>query len=163
MPRDSSDRDLDCGMNFDKHFDPRNFSFARSFRRHGGMKYYVLWLLSEKPMKGSEIIEEVQKQTMGWWRPSPGTVYPLLSSMEKEGLIERLGDMKYELKDAGAEAIGLKSSKERASITETWDLERIVTELEGYTSYLEEEQDSLHAYKERIEHIIARLSDLKLR
>ncbi len=144
-------------------YDPRSFSFARSFRRHGGMKYYVLWLLSERPMRGSEIIDEVQKQTMGWWRPSPGTVYPLLNALEKEGMMKRLDDLRYEIQEAGAEEIGLKLGKPRSQGGEAWNLDRVITELEGYTSYLEEEQDGLSKYGERIEGIIERLSKLKIR
>lgn len=159
------DRDWEYGRDFGRHFDPGNFSFARSFRRHGGMKYYVLWLLSQKPLRGSEIIEEVQKQTMGWWRPSPGTVYPLLNSMDKDGLIRRKEDMRYELTDAGAETIGLKSTEEtgdrEGGCRETWNVEKILTEMEGYTSYLEEEHDKLEEYSGRIGEIVSRLSRLK--
>lgn len=162
MSRERSERDWGYGGDFNRHFDPGNFSFARSFRRHGGMKYYVLWLLSQKPMKGSEIIEEVQKQTMGWWRPSPGTVYPLLTALEKKGFIRRLDDLKYELTPTGAEEIGLKPGEEAQGRKEAGDIERIITEIEGYTSYLEEEQPSLPEYRERILEIISRLSKLKL-
>ena len=41
-----SEKDFGTSKEFFKGFDPGNFSFAHNFRRHGGMKYYVLWLLS---------------------------------------------------------------------------------------------------------------------
>ncbi len=148
------------GGNFGQHYDPGSFNFARSFRRHGGMKFYVLWLLSRKPMKGSEIISEAQEQTMGWWRPSPGTVYPLLSSMEKAGLIRRLEDNRYELTDLGAEEIGLKPGEPRHRKNDAWDADRILTDMEGYVSYLEEEPEGLAEYSQRLEGLIERLKKL---
>ncbi len=155
-------RSWGVGGDFNRHFDPNSFNFARSFRRHGGMKFYVLWLLSRKPMKGSEIIAEAQEQTMGWWRPSPGTVYPLLGALEKAGFINRLEDHKYELTPLGAEEIGLKPGEPRGSKNDKWDIERILTEMEGYTSYLEEEESSLHDFAGRITGIIDRLKKLKV-
>lgn len=55
----------------------------------GLLRFLVLKMLSEKPMAGSEIIEEIQKQT-GSWKPSPGSIYPLLSRMSKKGYTKEL-------------------------------------------------------------------------
>lgn len=161
MSHDRYDRDWGHGKDFGKFFDPANFSFARTFRRHGGMKYYVLWLLSQRPMRGSEIIEEVQKQTMGWWTPSPGTIYPLLSTLLNDGFITRLDDLRYELADKGAEEIGLKREKKQQGGQDVWNTERILMEMEGYVSYLEEEKDQLGDFQPRISEIIERLNRLK--
>lgn len=161
MSESDSDRGWKPGSGFRQNFDPGNFGFARSFRRHGGMKYYVLWLLSRRPMKGSEIMDEVQKQTMGWWKPSPGTVYPLLSSLEHDGLVRRLEDLRYELTDSGAEFIGLGKGERKPHKDGTWNIDHILTEMEGYTSYLEEEQENLGEHSNRIQNIIDRLKKLK--
>ena len=56
----------------------------------GMLKFYVFKLLKEKPMSGSEIMEEVEKQTGGQWKPSPGSVYPLLSWLRDNGYAEEL-------------------------------------------------------------------------
>ena len=40
-------------------------------------------------MSGTEIVEEIQKQT-GSWKPSPGSIYPLLSWMSKKGYTKEL-------------------------------------------------------------------------
>lgn len=140
----------------DRIADTNEFSFARSFRRHGGMRYYVLWLLASKPMKGSEIMDEIQKQTMGWWRPSPGTVYPLLSSLEKEGMISRMGDTRYSITDQGKGEIGF----DRNTTDSNWSVDRIVSDLEGYMTYLEEERDTTRPFLERIRAICERLQRL---
>jgi DNA-binding PadR family transcriptional regulator len=42
-------------------------------------------MLSEKHMSGIEIAEQIQKQTGGRWKPSPGSIYPLLAWMRKKG------------------------------------------------------------------------------
>lgn len=36
-------------------------------------------------MSGSEIMEEIEKQTDGRWRPGPGSIYPLLAWLQDEG------------------------------------------------------------------------------
>jgi DNA-binding PadR family transcriptional regulator len=55
----------------------------------GLLKFLVLKMLSEKPMSGAEIIEEIEKQTKSW-KPSPGSIYPLLSWMQKKGYTKEL-------------------------------------------------------------------------
>jgi DNA-binding PadR family transcriptional regulator len=54
----------------------------------GFLRYYVLKLLREKPMSGSEIMEEIKKETDGRWKPSPGSVYPLLAWLQDNGYTE---------------------------------------------------------------------------
>jgi DNA-binding PadR family transcriptional regulator len=51
----------------------------------GLLRFLVLKMLSEKPMSGAEIAEQIEKQTGGRWKPSPGSIYPLLAWMLKKG------------------------------------------------------------------------------
>jgi DNA-binding PadR family transcriptional regulator len=72
----------------------------------GFLRYYVLELLSEKPMSGSEIMDEVERITGGCWRPSPGSVYPLLAYLQDNGYIQEVpsgevGVKRYTLTDKG--------------------------------------------------------------
>ena len=55
----------------------------------GLLRFLVLKMLSEEPMSGTEIIEEIANQT-GSWKPSPGSIYPLLSWLHKKGFTEEL-------------------------------------------------------------------------
>ncbi len=48
----------------------------------GHLKTIILNLLNNKPMSGSEIINEI-KTTMNW-KPSCGSIYPLLNYIEEE-------------------------------------------------------------------------------
>jgi len=72
----------------------------------GFLRHNVLELLSEKPMSGSEIIEEIEKRTNGRWKPSPGSIYPLLAWLQDNGYIKEVvaeeGGMKrYTLTEKG--------------------------------------------------------------
>ena len=53
----------------------------------GFTRFYVLYLLTEKPMTGKEIIDEAVKRSEGDWEPSPGLIYPLLGRLVRDGLI----------------------------------------------------------------------------
>jgi DNA-binding PadR family transcriptional regulator len=72
----------------------------------GFLRLQVLRLLNEKPMSGSEIISDIKKQTNGLWKPSPGSIYPLLSWLQDKGYIKEVaekeaGIKRYELTDQG--------------------------------------------------------------
>jgi DNA-binding PadR family transcriptional regulator len=45
-------------------------------------------LLQEGPRNGYQIMSEIEERSGGAWRPSPGAVYPALSQLADEGLIE---------------------------------------------------------------------------
>jgi len=72
----------------------------------GLLRFYVFKLLKDKPLSGSEIMEEVEKQTGGQWKPSPGSVYPLLMWLRENGYAEELprevtGIKRYMLTEKG--------------------------------------------------------------
>ncbi len=56
----------------------------------GFLRYCVLKLLKEKPMSGSEIMDEMERETDGHWKPSPGSVYPLLAWLQDSGYTEEI-------------------------------------------------------------------------
>ena len=55
----------------------------KGYIRHG-----VLILLSKKPAHGYELMKEINQRTQGFWRPTPGGVYPILNSLENAGFIK---------------------------------------------------------------------------
>ncbi len=68
-----------------------------SRRRHGGRgrrarrgdaRLAILILLEEEPANGYAMMQEIEERSGGAWRPSPGSIYPALSQLEDEGLIE---------------------------------------------------------------------------
>jgi DNA-binding PadR family transcriptional regulator len=52
----------------------------------GLLHHITLDIINREPMSGSELMDEIEYYTD--WRPSPGSIYPVLSKLEKEGLIE---------------------------------------------------------------------------
>lgn len=62
---------------------------AAILSRGGGLlALYVLHLLSEQPRHGNEVMRQIEQRTMGSWASNPGAIYPLLSSMEANGLVQ---------------------------------------------------------------------------
>jgi len=45
-------------------------------------------------------MEEMDRMTMGWWRPSPGSIYPLLDQLAEEKLVRKRDDGRYEVTEA---------------------------------------------------------------
>jgi DNA-binding PadR family transcriptional regulator len=54
----------------------------------GYIRLAVLMLLNKKPSHGYEIMKEINQRTQGFWRPTAGGVYPILSDLEKSGYIK---------------------------------------------------------------------------
>jgi DNA-binding PadR family transcriptional regulator len=48
----------------------------------------ILALLTEGPRHGYQIIQDIAERSGGQWRPSPGSVYPALSALQDEGLVD---------------------------------------------------------------------------
>jgi len=76
--------------------------------RRGDVRAAILTLLTERPMHGYEMIQQIAERSNGLWRPSPGSVYPTLQLLDDEGLItasETEGSKKlFELTDEGRAA-----------------------------------------------------------
>ncbi|MEP7765388.1 PadR family transcriptional regulator [Sanguibacter sp. 25GB23B1] len=58
----------------------------------GDIRGAVLLLLSEQPMHGYQLIQEIAQRSGGRWTPSPGAIYPALNLLEDEGLISITAD-----------------------------------------------------------------------
>ncbi|MHA1960488.1 MAG: PadR family transcriptional regulator [Candidatus Thorarchaeota archaeon] len=74
----------------------------------GLLRHYVLKLMSEGPKSGSELMSEIKEKTEGRWKPSPGSVYPLLSWLLDSGYTQEAPDQeagvkRYILTDKGTE------------------------------------------------------------
>lgn len=76
--------------------------------RRGDIRAAILVLLSERPMHGYEMIQQIAERSNDLWRPSPGSVYPTLQLLDDEGLIAASasdGSKKlFELTDKGRAA-----------------------------------------------------------
>jgi DNA-binding PadR family transcriptional regulator len=103
--------------------------------RRGSLRMWVLSILQQSPRNGAEIMDQIEIASQGWWRPSPGSVYPLLDELEKEGSIKKRDEGKYELTDKGQKEFewpwGIPAKQPRT-------VEEMITEMNGYISYLED-------------------------
>jgi DNA-binding PadR family transcriptional regulator len=77
--------------------------------KRGDVRAAILKLLTERPMHGYEMIQEIAERSQQLWKPSPGSVYPTLQLLVDEGLIvatESDGSKKlFELTDDGRAAV----------------------------------------------------------
>ena len=101
-------------------------------RKKRGLRNWVLMILQRAPRNGAEIMDDMEVMTHGWWRPSPGSVYPLLEEMVQEGSLQKRDDGRY-LVVAGSERNwgwpGPSASRTPADV---------LRELSGLTAYLED-------------------------
>ena len=75
---------------------------------HGGLRLYLLLLLGDEPRHGYELIRLLEDRFMGLYTPSAGTIYPRLSALEDDGLVEHEvvdGRKVYRLTDAGRDEL----------------------------------------------------------
>lgn len=79
-------------------------SRAEGGGRRGNVRGLLLAALLPGPAHGYELMRRLQERSGGRWRPSPGSVYPLLQLFEDEGLVrgsDEEGRKVYELTAEG--------------------------------------------------------------
>ncbi|MBV8082542.1 MAG: PadR family transcriptional regulator [Candidatus Eremiobacteraeota bacterium] len=85
--------------------------------RRGDMKFIVLAALSEKPMHGYDIIQSLEQQQEGRYRPSPGSIYPTLQMLEDGGFVtseQADGKRVYTITEAGRTLLSQRRTEETA-------------------------------------------------
>jgi DNA-binding PadR family transcriptional regulator len=99
-------------MHEEKHmmFHRRNWLRHNAMVPKGFLRYHVLEALNQKAMSGSELMDEIHKHTGGNWKPSPGSIYPLLAWLQDNSFVKELptenGFKRYELTPSGKEFLG---------------------------------------------------------
>lgn len=64
------------------------FEPGRARAGRGDARLAILALLEEGPRHGYQLIQEIGERSHGAWTPSPGSIYPALSALQDEGLID---------------------------------------------------------------------------
>lgn len=93
-------------------FRDRMFHEERFFRgsrrgtsfQKGDLKYVILELLKDKPRHGYDIIRELDELSYGFYKPSPGVIYPTLQMLEEMGYAssnEQEGKRVYSITEEG--------------------------------------------------------------
>ena len=83
------------------------------------MRAAILLLLAERPRHGYEIITELTDRSEGRWQPSPGSIYPMLKRLARDGLVTATpedGKAVFSLTDEGRTLV----ENEGASWGEPW-------------------------------------------
>jgi len=125
-----------------------------------GLRFWVLNILRRKPKNGAEIMDDIESTSQGWWRPSPGSIYPLLEELTTEGLISKREDGRYELTQTASDDLGWAMPGTRPPRT----VSDVLEEMRGYIAYLEDLSRSdtsvVSAEKPRIQSLASRLESL---
>ncbi len=87
-------------------------------RISGWLKISILAMLVKGPMHGYAMIREVERITGGEWVPAPGSLYPTLNELVREGMVEareeRIGGRRrivYSITDEGIKFLVEKADK----------------------------------------------------
>jgi DNA-binding PadR family transcriptional regulator len=78
---------------------------------------YILAVLSKAPATGYDVMQSIEERTEGAWRPGPGTIYPLLKELMREGLLKtgprRPGSARvvYSVTPSGGAELGFMRAK----------------------------------------------------
>lgn len=89
-------------------------------RARGDVRAAVLVLLEEQPRNGYQLIQELTERSHEAWRPSPGSIYPVLAQLEDEGLVQASvagTGRTYELTDAGRAFV----AEQREQLGRPWE------------------------------------------
>lgn len=95
------------------------FEMPQSVPR-GLLRHIIPRLLKANDMSGTEMMQTLRDYTDGQWNPSPGTIYPLISSLEEDGIIETVrieGRTKtYRLTDQGRKEVANFMRQKRGQV-----------------------------------------------
>ena len=86
----------------------------------GDIRGAILLLLSEQPMHGYQLIQEITQRSGGRWSPSPGAIYPALNLLEDEGLLSITADSGRKLASLTPEGVAYVASQ-RETLAAPWD------------------------------------------
>ncbi len=134
--------------------------------RHRGLRTWILFVLEAGSKNGAEVMDAMQTMSQGIWKPSPGSVYPMLASMSEEGLIKEVEDRRYQITPQGKEEIEWVARMRSSKLTgrEPSSLGDIIGEISNNVSYLEDlsktRKGSLREQSKEISDLASRLRAL---
>jgi DNA-binding PadR family transcriptional regulator len=135
--------------------------FRFAMRRKRGLPNMVVYLLSSSPKNGVELMDGIESITRGWWRPTPGSIYPLLKEMAEQGIVKKMDDGRYELTSKGrAQAeVPFGGRAHRAPTTD-----EMVDQMNSLVSYMEDvksgNREKLGKHNGTLRDLSKRLADL---
>lgn len=100
--------------------------------RKGTLKLLILEALNDRPMHAYEIIKSIEKKFHGIYKPSPGSLYPVLKQLIENGMItvEEKDDKKiYIITDKGKEAFNKMKTEMKNVFTKNNQYRKLVNQL----------------------------------
>src|SRR5438128_3480368 len=99
------------------------------------LRPFTLRVLYDAPKNGVEVMDAIEEMTHGRWRPSPGSVYPMLEDLVNGKVVKKRDDGRYELTPEARQEFswpwGHPAGEPRGAA-------EMLREMEGYASYFEE-------------------------
>ncbi len=83
-------------------------------------------------------MEVMEANLQGWWRPSPGSIYPLLKRMVEEGILTESDEKRYGLTVKGRDEVEHPWPWFEGQAPAPRTVEGAIEELTSYVSYLED-------------------------
>lgn len=79
-------------------------------------------------------MNQIELSSQGHWRPSPGSIYPLLDELQKEASISKREDGRYQITEKGKQEFEWPYRMH----TQQRTTEDTIEDLNSYLSYLED-------------------------
>ncbi|MBN1693720.1 MAG: PadR family transcriptional regulator [Dehalococcoidales bacterium] len=101
-----------------------------SFQK-GDLKYILLDLIKDKPRHGYDVIRELEDRSHGFYKPSPGVIYPTLQMLEEMGYTssaEEEGKKTYSITGEGLAFLAKKrdiANGVRSEMKHRWSFKNI--------------------------------------
>jgi DNA-binding PadR family transcriptional regulator len=122
-----------------------NEAFGDNRTRRGGgprgrvldsaeLRLVLLKLIWEQPRHGYELIKAIEALSGGVYAPSPGMVYPTLTLLADQGLVDESADgsrKRFAINEAGAQLLGDEAAAVAAAIARLEDLAKLNTRPES--------------------------------
>ena len=126
------------------------------------LRHITLIILKQRPMSGSEITEEIEKYME--WKPSPGSMYPLLGNLQEEDLITQIDDSdptlkRFTLTEKGVKEIELHRHHDQEIRNKTKNIRKLYWRL--LRGMPEEVHDSFSKLLDQIEETYDKVTDLE--
>ena len=80
-------------------------------------------------------MNQIELASQGHWRPSPGSIYPLLDELQREASISKREDGRYEITEKGKQEFEWPY---RMHTRQPRTLEDTIEEMNSYLAYLED-------------------------
>ncbi|AWR98777.1 PadR family transcriptional regulator [Metallosphaera hakonensis] len=100
--------------------------------RRGALRFLILDALNKKPMHAYEIMKTIEIKFNGVYKPSPGSLYPVLKSLIKEDLVkvEIIDEKKvYSLTEKGRDAWGEAKSNMKSLFSRSVNYRKLLNSL----------------------------------